>query len=251
VTGAAGVTRRTALVTGASRGIGRAVAERLAAEGVDLTISARDTGALELLAGQLARTGGVSVHVAPADMSSEADVRGLAAAHRERFGRLDALVLNAGMGSIGAFSDYPVRRLDKLFAVNVRAAYVLAQELLPQLREVGRGSDRGARIIAVASTTGVVGEPLNAAYGASKAALISWCETVSTEESEGGVSATAVCPGYVATDMTRGLAGQVPLEQMLPVHDVAETVVGLTRLSRRTVVPSVVLTRPGPHLWRA
>lgn len=243
--------RPSALVTGASRGIGEAVAERLAAEGHDLTISGRTTQALREVAERLTRTYGVAVATVSADMSAEEDVRRLAAAHRERFDRLDVLILNAGMGSIGAFSDFPVRRLDKLFVVNVRSAYVLAQELLPLLRAAGRLSDRGGRIVAVASTTGIVGEPLNSAYGATKAALISWCETVSAEEWVHGVSATAVCPGYVATDMTKGLADQVPVEQMLPVSDVVEMVTGLTRLSRRTVVPSVVLTRPGPHLWRA
>jgi short-subunit dehydrogenase len=243
--------RRVALVTGASRGIGLAVAERLAAAGFGLTVSARDAEALDLAARQLAGKHQVPVRAVPADMAAEDRVRALAESHREQFGRLDVLVLNAGMGSIGLFADYPVRRLDKLFAVNVRAPYVLAQELLPELREAGRDSFHGGRIVAVASTTGLVGEPRNAAYGATKAALISWCETVSTEESVQGVSATAVCPGYVATDMTKGLAGQVPLDQMLPVDDVAETVAALTRLSRQTVIPSVVLTRPGPHLWRA
>jgi short-subunit dehydrogenase len=99
--------------------------------------------------------------------------------------------------------------------------------------------------------TGIVGEPLNSAYGATKAALISLCETLTAEESLQGVAATAVCPGYVATAMTEGLSGAVPHDQMLPVEDVAEAVVALTRLSKRTVVPQLVLTRPGPHLWRA
>lgn len=243
--------RRTALVTGASRGIGAAIAERLAATGFELTVSARSAETLDQAATRLAGLYQVPVQAAAADMSAEEQVRALAGAHRDRFGHLDVLVLNAGLGSIGRFAEYPVRRLDKLFAVNVRAPYVLAQELLPELREAGRDSEHGGRVIAIASTTGVVGEPLNAAYGATKAALISWCETVSTEESVQGVSATAVCPGYVATDMTKGLAGQVPLDQMLPATDVAETVVALTRLTRHTVVPSIVLTRPGPHLWRA
>ena len=106
-------------------------------------------------------------------------------------------------------------------------------------------------MVAVASTTGLVGEPLNAAYGATKAALITFCESFSTEESAAGVSATAVCPGYVATSMTEGLAETVPLETMLPIDDVAEIVVGLTRLSRRAVVPYVPILRPGAHLWRA
>jgi NAD(P)-dependent dehydrogenase (short-subunit alcohol dehydrogenase family) len=184
-------------------------------------------------------------------MSSSDQVMALAVAHQRSYGRADVVVLNAGMGSIGAFADYPVRKLDLMFAVNVRSAYVLTQQLLPLLRVAGSSTERGGKIIAVASTTGVVGEPLNAAYGATKAALISWCETVTTEESLGGVVATAVCPGYVRTGMTEHMPGEVRWDEMLPLSDVAEAVVSLTRLSRRTVVPQLVLTRPGPHLWRA
>ncbi|MDI6909238.1 MAG: SDR family oxidoreductase [Nocardioides sp.] len=238
-------------MTGGSRGIGFAVAQRLAAAGYDLTLSARDASALDAAADRLRAAHPVQVLTCPADASDEGDVHRLARAHEGIHRRLDVLVHNAGMGAIGAFADYPARRLDKLFAINVRSAYVLTQDLLPLLRDAGQASPRGGRVIAIASTTGIVGEPLNSAYGATKAALISWCETFSTEESDGGVSATAVCPGYVATDMTKGLAETVPPESMLPVDDVAEAVVGLTRLSRRTVVPSLVLTRPGRHLWRA
>jgi short-subunit dehydrogenase len=128
---------------------------------------------------------------------------------------------------------------------------VLGQELLPLLRTAGATCERGGKIVALASTTGVVGEPLNSAYGATKVALISWCETVTTEESLGGVVATAVWPGYVATAMTKNLDADVAWEEMMPAADVAEVVVALARLSRRTVVPRVVLTRPGRHLWRA
>jgi short-subunit dehydrogenase len=243
--------RPAALVTGASRGIGEEVARRLAAAGHDLTLSARGREALDLLAAELQTAYNVEVAVAPTDMSVADDVAALAATHREAHGRADVLVLNAGMGDIGPFADYPVRRLDKMFAVNVRSAYVLTQELLPLLRVAGERTRTGGKVIAVASTTGVVGEPLNAAYGATKAALISWCETVTTEESTNGVVATAVCPGYVRTAMTEHLPGEVAWDDMLPVEDVAEAVVSLTRYSSRTVVPRLVLTRPGPHLWRA
>lgn len=246
------VTRRpAALVTGASRGIGAEIARRLAAAGHDLTISARGREALDALAAELSRENGVDVLVVPTDMSDEAAVRALADEHSRRFGRLDVLVLNAGMGDIGPFAEYPVRRFDKMFAINVRSAYILGQTLLELLRTAGRSTELGGKIIAVASLTGIVGEPLNSAYGATKAALISLCETITAEESQAGVVATAVCPGYVATDMTKGLEDSVSQASMLPPADVAEAVLGLTRLSRRTVVPTVVLTRPGPHLWRA
>jgi short-subunit dehydrogenase len=239
-----------ALVTGASRGIGALIADRLAAAGWDLTTSARSAGPLDEQASRLVGAHGGKVRTVPADLGSEDDVVALADAHLETYDRIDALVLNAGMGSIGPFADFPARRFDKLYTINVRSAFVLTQRLLPALRRTA--GERGtAKVIAVSSLTGVAGEPLNSAYGASKAALTSLCETLNTEESEGGVTATAVCPGYVATDMTAGLADQVGPQDMIDAADVAELVVALTRLSRSVVVPHVPMTRPGPHLWRA
>jgi short-subunit dehydrogenase len=245
------MTRRTALVTGASRGIGALIALRLAQAGWDLTVSARSADTLEDLAATFAEDHGTTVNVVAADMGAEDDVHRLAEAHTTAFDRLDALVLNAGMGAIGPLAEFPPRRFDRLYAVNVRSAYVLVQCLLPVLRETAAGEAGTAKVIAVSSLTGVAGEPLNSAYGASKAALTSLCETLNTEESEAGVTATAICPGYVATDMTAPLADRVPLRSMIDAADVAEVVVGLTRLSRSVVIPAIPMTRPGPHLWRA
>ncbi len=187
-------------------------------------------------------------------MSDEAAVERLAREHVDTFGRADALVLNAGMGAIGPFAEFPLRRLDKLFAVNVRSAYQLIQQLLPTLRTTGGLSSKGgARVIAMASMTGgVSAEPLNSAYGATKAALISLCETLTVEEYAHGVSGVAVCPGYVATDMTSGLADKIaPPAEMITARDVADQTVALTELERTVVVPRLLLTRPGPNLWHA
>ncbi|MFE3960922.1 SDR family NAD(P)-dependent oxidoreductase [Nocardia sp. NPDC059091] len=243
---------RVALVTGASRGIGALIAERLAADGWDLTLCARSPDLLDAQATQLGENHGANVVRVLADMANEDEVVRVAEAHAAAYGRLDALVLNAGMGSIGPISEFPVRRFDKLFAVNVRAAYVLVQRVLPLLRATaGSAPDATAKVIAVSSMTGMVGEPLNAAYGATKAALTSLCETLNSEESQAGVIATAVCPGYVATDMTAPLADKVSPEVMIDPADVAEVVVALTRLSGSVVIPSIAMTRPGPHIWRA
>jgi short-subunit dehydrogenase len=244
------MTGRVALITGASRGIGALIAERLAVQGWDLTISARSQDVLGALAERLQLAHGHTVHAVPADMAAENDVVGLADAHAAAFGRLDALILNAGMGSIGPLAEFPARRFDKLYTVNVRANYLLVQRLLPLLRATA-GTTGTAKVIAVSSLTGMAGEPLNSAYGASKAALTSLCETLNTEESMSGVTSSAVCPGYVATDMTAPLADQVAPDTMIDAADVAEVVVGLTRLSRSVVVPFIPMTRPGCTLWRA
>ncbi|KXX59527.1 SDR family NAD(P)-dependent oxidoreductase [Rhodococcus sp. LB1] len=241
---------RVALVTGASRGIGARIATALAHRGWDLTLSARRPESLQEFAENLAEKTGRRVLAVPADMSDEDAVSELAGRHDESFDRLDALVLNAGMGAIGPFSDFPLRKLDKLFTVNVRSAYQLVQQLLPTLRETGTRSTTGARVIAMASMAGVSAEPLNSAYGATKAALISLCETLTVEEHAHGVSGVAVCPGYVATDMTAS-RDDVDADTMITADDVADQTVAVTQLSRTVVIPRLLLTRPGPNLWHA
>lgn len=247
MTGTAG--RRIALVTGGTRGIGALIAQRLAADGWDLTISARSADAVEVFADSLAHISGGRVVGVAADLADESAVEALAAAHVAAHGRTDALVLNGGMGSIGPLENFPLRRLDKLLQINVRSAFQLMQLSLPAL-VAAKDAYGTSKVIAISSLTGIASQPLNAAYGASKAALTSLCETFNTEHSVQGISATAICPGYVATDMTAGLADQVPPDDMIDAADVAELVVSLTRLGPRTVVPVLPMSRTGSLVWR-
>lgn len=243
------MTGKAALITGGSRGIGAAVAERFAAAGWDLTISARGADALEATAQRLRSHGG-RVEAVAADMTDEAAIGALVAAHTAAFGRCDALVLNAGMGAKGAVADFPVRRFDKLYQVNVRAPFLLMQSMLPTLRATA-GDDGAAKVIAVASITGVYPEPELTAYGATKAALASMCETFNLEESGRGVSATSICPGYVDTDMSEWTKDAIPAAEMISGADVAAIAYAVTELGRYAVLPQAVLTRPGTNLHRA
>jgi NAD(P)-dependent dehydrogenase (short-subunit alcohol dehydrogenase family) len=240
----------TALITGASRGIGLAIARRLAAEGFDLTVSARSPGTLEPVAQQLRQFGG-RVHVAPADMTDEAHVIELVDQHQALHGNLDVLVLSAGVGFGGPLADYPIRRFDTQITVNVRAPFLLIQRALPALRVAAASSRRGAKIIAIASITGIAAEPDLAAYGASKAALISLCESITVAEAEHGVSATAISPGFVDTDMSEWMRKRIDPATMITSDDIAELVHSITRLSRWAAVPNIAVTRPGAQLWRA
>ncbi|MFC4469820.1 SDR family NAD(P)-dependent oxidoreductase [Streptomyces xiangluensis] len=237
--------RRAALVTGGSRGIGRAIACRLAEEGFDLTLSARGTDALGEAAEECAKHG-VRVETVAADMAAEDDVRRVADAHHAAYGRLDMLVLSAGVGSAASLGAYPSHRFDKQFAVNIRAPFLLIDACMDLLRQTAP-----ARIVAISSITGQAPEPGLAAYGASKAALTALCEAVNTEASADGVAATAICPGYVDTDMSAWNHGRVPPTEMIASGDIAELVVALTRLSPRAVVPWVPVVRSGAELWRA
>lgn len=243
--------RPVALVTGASRGIGLGIARRLAEAGYDLTVSARDASRLNRAAEVLAGAGG-RVHAIAADMAVEEDVRRLAAEHTQHHGRLDVLVIGAGVGSSESIEKATKKRYDLQFDVNVRAPFVLLQACLPVLRKTAATNpEHGARIIALASITGIAAEPALAAYGATKAALISLCRSVNTEASAHGVSATAICPGYVDTDMSAWTRDRIEPHRMIQVDDITELAMSLTRLSAFAVVPELVVTRPGEQLWRA
>jgi NAD(P)-dependent dehydrogenase (short-subunit alcohol dehydrogenase family) len=244
------VTGRTALVTGASRGIGRQAARRLAEEGYDLTISARREAGLLDAATEL-RALGAEVTPVVTNLAEETDVRRLALAHAERFDHLDLLLLAAGVGTPGPVARTPTKTWDLTFAVNLRAQFLLIQQTLPALRTAAAATPRrGAKIVALSSITGMVGEKDLAAYGASKAGLISLCETVTIEEAAHGVTATAISPGYVDTDMTRWKRDTLGQESMLATDDVAELVLAISRLSARAVVPNIILTRAGEQIWR-
>ncbi|MDA3644190.1 SDR family oxidoreductase [Saccharopolyspora indica] len=244
------MSRRTALVTGASRGIGLGIAQRLAAAGYALTLSARREEPLLRAASELA--GETEVAPVVGNLATEDDVRQLATAHEERFGSLDLLVLNGGVGSAGPVAEMKMKTYDLMLNINLRAQFLLIQQCLPMLRKGAVAhSSHGAKIVALASITGVAGEPNLAAYGASKAGLISLCETVTLEESTHGVTATALSPGYVDTDMTEWKREELGRESMLSTSDVAELVLAITRLSARAVVPNMVLTRAGEQIWRA
>jgi short-subunit dehydrogenase len=241
----------SALVTGATGGIGRVIAERLALMGYRLTLSGREERTLAGLAADLADTK-AELNVVRADMAIETDVRALAHSHSERFGSLDLLVICAGTGASGPIAGYPLRRFDRQVTVNVRAPFVLVQECLPALRRAAEARPAGgARIVAIASIIGIASEAGLAAYGATKAALISLCQSINAEESAAGVSATAIAPGYVDTDMSTWVHDRIDPAGMIQSADIAELVVTLTRMSASAVIPVVAISRPGRTQWRA
>ncbi|MEV6071357.1 SDR family oxidoreductase [Nocardia sp. NPDC052001] len=243
---------RSALITGGSRGIGAEIARRLAGEGYHLTLAARNLDTLEQTARRVREESGVEVHPVAARMNDLDQVRALAQSHAERFGGLNALVLSAGTGTAGTVADMPAATYERMLDVNFRAPIALIQAALPLLRRsAAEDAHRGAKIIALASISGVAGEAGLAAYGATKAALISLCETVTLEESAHGVAATALSTGYVDTDMTEWKRDTLAPSAMLTTGDIAELAVAVTRLPRNAVIPNIVITRAGEQIWRA
>jgi NAD(P)-dependent dehydrogenase (short-subunit alcohol dehydrogenase family) len=209
---------KAALVTGASRGIGRAVANALAGAGAHLGLASRSGDDLGL-DGVVARR---------CDVREPDQIQGVVDETVERFGRLDILVSNAGVGAYGPFLELPGEQLEELIDVNVKGTLYAVRAALPHLLESGE-----ADLVTVASEAGRRGLPHEAVYCASKFAQVGFTRALDHELRERGVRCTNVCPGGVATDfaMGRGRTPEMPeLAAMMSPEDVAEVVLfALTR----------------------
>lgn len=237
------VPRPSAIVTGASRGIGRGIALMLARRGWDLTVTARGIEALEILSGEIAQRG-VSGRAVAGDIGDEQHVASLVEGHVSAFGSVNALVLAAGVGSAGPIDGYLSKRLDRQLDVNFRSPFLLAAAAMSSLRQSARALPGGvSRVIAIASIEGIHPEPGLAAYGATKAALISLVESINAEERTSGVVATAISPGFVDTDMSDWVADVIGKDTMLTIDDVVRCVELVLDLSANAVVPHIVLRR--------
>ena len=237
---------RSALVTGASRGIGRSIASSLAAQGYALTVTSRRNEDLEALARDLEQAGAPQVVWRAGDVADREHLVALADLHRSTYESLHALIVNAGVGTAGSIESFPIERTQKLLDVNFVAALVLMQTTLPMLRlGADQQPERGAKVIALASITGAYAERGLATYGASKAALLSLVETFNLEEGDNGVAATALAPGYVDTEMAAWVSDRIPPSSMIRVEDIVRVVEMLLEMGRSSVISRIVISRSG------
>ena len=234
---------RAALVTGGSSGIGLAISRALAEDGYAVTVSARRPDKLEAAVRELAADG-LEVTAAAANVASEEEVAALIAGHRERYGRLDVLVNNAGVGIGSAIEETETKKLDMQLDVNLRSYVIAMREAMPMLKEAG-GEHGKALIVNTASIAGKGGQGWLAVYSATKAGVIGLSQAVQMEVGSAGVQVTALCPAFVDTPMTEWVQGQVKPEEMIQPADLAETVRLLLRTSRYCLIPEVVFSRPG------
>jgi NAD(P)-dependent dehydrogenase (short-subunit alcohol dehydrogenase family) len=232
---------RAALVTGGSSGIGLAIARALGQDGYGVTLSARKPDKLQAAAADL-KEGGIEVESVPANMSKEEDIVRLAEAHRERFGRLDVLVNNAGIGIGGPIAEAETKKLDLQLDVNLRAVYLMTRECIPMLKQAG-GEHGKALVVNTASIAGKMGQGWLAAYSATKFGVVGLSQAMHKELGQDGIQVTALCPGFVATAMTDWVDG-VPKEDMIQPEDIAEAVRYLLRTSRSCIVPEIQFIRP-------
>ncbi|MGL4243290.1 MAG: SDR family oxidoreductase [Beijerinckiaceae bacterium] len=224
---------RVVLITGASRGLGAAIARRLAAEGFTLALGVRDpartVATLKLAADQC------SVHAFDATDAGAGDA--LVAAALKQHGRLDVLINNAGVLKPFGFADADEAALDAMLTVNVKAPFRLIRAALPHLKAAGHG-----RIVNVASTDAKryrEGAPLG--YAMSKHALLALSHAAKFESWSDGVRVTALCPGAIETDLIAGLPGVTPSAGRLKPETVAEMVALLLRLPNTATISELVM----------
>ena len=237
---------RAAIVTGASSGIGLAIAHVLGETGHGLTIAARRPDKLDTAAETLRRAG-YEVETVAGNMAEEADVQRVVSAHRERFDRLDVLVNCAGVGFGAPVAEMVTKRVDLQLDVNLRAPVLFYRECADLLRAAG-AEHGNALVVNLSSISGKSGQPWLSVYSATKAALIAFTQAMNKELAEAGVKSVALAPGFVDTPMTDFVKGQVPAEEMIRTDDIAEAVRFLLRLSPWCLVPEIVFQRPSETL---
>jgi NAD(P)-dependent dehydrogenase (short-subunit alcohol dehydrogenase family) len=234
---------RAALVTGGSSGIGLAIARMLGEQGYGLTVSARRPEKLEDAVRSLTDEG-FDAHAVPANMADEEGVKQVVAAHRDRFGRMDVLINNAGVGIGGPIAEHETKKLDIQLGVNLRGVYLTLRESIPMLREAG-AEHRKALVVNTASIAGKFGQPWLGAYSATKHAVVGLSQAAHGELAGDGIQVTAFCPGFVATPMTDWVEGQVPKDEMIQPEDIAEAVRFLLATSPACFVPEIQFVRAG------
>lgn len=206
--------RELALITGASSGIGRAMAEVFAEHDFDVALAARSEGKLEALAASLHEEYGIAAHVFPTDLSKSTAPKKLFQATQAADLQVDVLVNNAGVAITESFHESSLKSQTALLQLNILSLTALTRLFVEGMVERGAG-----RILNVASVVSFFPTPTFATYGASKAYVLSFTEALSEELKGTGVTATALCPGYTETDMISGAfesMGRGGIEEVLP-----------------------------------
>jgi NAD(P)-dependent dehydrogenase (short-subunit alcohol dehydrogenase family) len=222
------------------------IARVLGEEGYTVTMAARRPEKLEDAVAQLAADGLDVVGVA-ANLGDENEIQRVVQAHRERCGRLDVLVNNAGVGIGQAVAEIDTKRLDMQIDVNFRSIVLFYRETVELLRAAG-AEHKNALVVNTSSISGKSGEAWLSVYSATKHAVVGWTEAMNKELGGEGVKSIALCPAFVDTPMTDFVKGQVPADEMIRPQDIAEAVRFMLRLSPACVVPEIMFVRPGAAL---
>jgi short-subunit dehydrogenase len=240
------MTARAAIVTGASSGIGLAVARMLGEEGHAVTLVARRPEKLEA-AYEALRADGLAVQRVAANVGEEQDVVRAVAAHRDAYERLDVLVNNAGVGIGSPIGELVTRKMDIQLATNLRSIPLFYRESMAML--TAAGAEHGnALVVNTASLAGKQGQAWLSIYSATKFGVVGFTQAMNKELNGLGIKSTALCPGFVDTAMTDFVKAEVAPEAMIQTSDIAAAVRMLLSLTPGCVIPEIVFQRP-PGGW--
>ncbi|MCQ4088057.1 3-ketoacyl-ACP reductase [Saccharibacillus sp. JS10] len=234
---------QTAIITGAGKGIGRSIAEALAAEGVHLGLIARTASDLESLRSELSDKYKVNVFVHAADVSVRADIEAAVQNLQEQLGAIDILINNAGIGSFGKMIDMDPEEWERIIRINLMGAYYTTRAALPFMIEQNSGN-----ILNVASTAGERGFATGSAYCASKAGLIAMSEAVMQEVRKSNIRVVTLNPSTVNTELAT--SNNLPIgddDRMMQPEDVADLAVATLKLPARMFVKTAALWTTNPQ----
>lgn len=227
---------KVALVTGAGRGIGKAIARSLAQSGSRVILSGRTVADLETVQREIRQQGG-SASIVSADLTKDEAIEHLVGESRRAHGSVDILVNNAGWGKRGPIVKAKVEDWDQTFRLNLRAPMILSQRLLPAMIEKGEGA-----VINIGSVSGKAGEANGAAYSASKFGLIGFTQSLYDEVREHGIKVAVILPGFVDTPMIPPVK-HLDRDKMIQADDIAQAV-QYVLASPETCCPVEITVRP-------
>lgn len=234
---------KVAIVTGASRGIGRAISVAFAKEAATVVLAARTIDKLKETAQQVTAAGG-KAEIVTTDLVEEQSIKNLVKATAERFNRLDILVNNAGVTHSARLEETLTQDWDRCHHVNARGPFILCREALPVLKKAEAGY-----IINIASVVGVKGYPLQSAYTASKHALRGMTISLAEELKGSNIRVHLLCPGGVDTDLVRHVRPDIKKEDLMQPEEIAELVLYLVTHKGNAVIDELHIRRAASTPW--
>lgn len=234
---------KVALVTGAGRGIGRAIALTLASHGARVALAARTLSELEAVRREIEAAGGEAASF-PVDVSVEDEANRLVQSVVERFERLDILINNAGIGIYGPLEHFATADWDRIMAVNVRGAFLLCRAAIPHLR-----LQPLSFIVNIASVVAVKGYANQAAYSASKHALLGMSKALAREVQPDNIRVHVICPGGVDTDLARQARPDLDPALLIHPQEIADIVLFLVTRRGNAVIDQIDVRRASATPW--
>ncbi len=229
---------KTALVTGSTRGLGREIAENLAAAGCSIALNGFGTSTeIETCKSKIKSTHDVEVFYHGADLTIPSEIAELTTAVTRQLGPIDILINNAGMQFVSPLEDFPDDKWDAVIALNLSAAFHLTKAVLPGMR-----ARKWGRIVNISSAHGLVASPFKAAYVASKHGLIGLTKVTALETARDGITCNALCPGFIHTDIIEGQIAEQSRATGIPRERVVEEIILAKHATREFVQADQVAT---------